>query len=84
MNIQSWMNDALQKINTDIAYGETFTLKKLFDGVTWSKLQNGEPQYFGRYFSTEVREDRVPEVIACGKAKNGQSLYRKVMNGGIE
>lgn len=78
MNTQEWMKDALFKIQSIVRYGDTFTLKGLFEENKWKVLKKGEASRLGRHFSEEVQECRVPEVILCGKAKNGHNLYKRV------
>lgn len=78
MDYDKWKNEAIMSIEQNVKIGETFTLKGLFIENQWSILTNGEKKGFGRYFSNEVKEEKVEGIINLGKAKNGTKLYKRV------
>lgn len=58
MDIKTWMNDAVIKINS-LDDGTEFALKDLFDGVKWEELPKGDRLTFGRSFKNDVSEGNV-------------------------
>ena len=79
MDIKTWMNDAVIKINS-LDDGTEFALKDLFDGVKWEDLPKGDRLTFGRSFKNDVSEGNVKNVTYIGKAPNNSAKYRKVNN----
>ena len=71
------MNKAKITIAQKIEIGQTFELKDLFPQYEWNTLSAAEKRGFGRYFSNEVNEHRVHDVIRFGSTKSRHNQYIK-------
>ncbi len=78
MDYEKWFDGALVVINHKLPVGRVFEAKHLFPAHEWEQLSAGEKKSFGRYFSSAVREERVPNVTHTEKGKAGQNRYIKV------
>ena len=79
MDIKTWMNDAVIKINS-LDDGTDYALKDLYDCVKCYELPKGDRLTFGRSFKNDVSEGNVKNVTYIGKAPNNSAKYRKVNN----
>lgn len=77
MNYEEWMERAKQTIDTEIQVGKKFEAKSLFPGHEWDLLSKGERSSFGKIFSNEVKEGRVPCVERCEEGKSHHNQYIK-------
>ena len=76
MNYEQWVCMAISKTGS-LQKGTIFLLKDLFNGIQWSKLNNGERRELGRQFKHKVTSGIVPKVIYIGKAQNNSAQYQK-------
>lgn len=76
-NCELWMKEACEAINSQISLGVKFEVKQLFAGHKWESLSANDRRVFGRYFASEVKEGRVPNVEICEPAKNRHNQYEK-------
>lgn len=77
MDYRRWMAKALNSIESNVAEGNPFEVKDLFEGHRWKALELGNRIGFGRYFANEVKEGRVPGVIGLERGKDNHSRYIK-------
>lgn len=78
MNYAEWMQQAQLVITTELKSGNEFELKSLFKQFEWDILSNAEKRSFGRYFSNEVEEGRVENVIHNGTTRSKHNKYKKL------
>ncbi|MEE5991755.1 MAG: DUF1413 domain-containing protein [Oscillospiraceae bacterium] len=76
MDTNAWMEKARRKIE-ELPNGRQFELKALFEIVEWETLTKGDRISFGKYFSNEVKEGNIPNVVKLERAKNNHSKYQK-------
>lgn len=79
MDYLAWKEDAIMRIIANVEVGDEFELKGLFDKNTWDILTTSEKQSFGRFFSGEVKENRVDCATLIGRGKAHQNIYRRVI-----
>lgn len=77
MDYQLWLKDAKVRVENNLNDCEIFRLKDLFTQVEWDKLTASEKRAFGRFFSTEVNEGRLPQIIPLEPGKDKQNRYKK-------
>lgn len=76
MDNAAWMARALSKIE---GYGPntSFEIKQLFDSVEWTTLPANDRRAFGRYFSNEYKDGRIPGIEKLPIGKDRRTHYRK-------
>ena len=77
MDYRRCMAKAQNSIESNVAEGNPFDVKDLFEGHRWKALELGNRIGFGRYFANEVKEGRVPGVIGLERGKDNHSRYIK-------
>lgn len=78
MDYEKWMQKAIDNLESKVKPNTNFEVKSLFEGHEWESLSKGERISFGRYFSSQVKDGNVPNIIALERAKNNHSRYQKV------
>jgi len=78
MNYAEWMQKAQLVISTELKSGNEFELKSLFKQFEWDILSNTEKRSFGKYFSNEVKDGRVENVILNGNTRSKHNKYKKL------
>lgn len=76
MDYNSWTAQARAKIDA-LSSGEIFELKDLFTGMEWGELSPAEKRSFGRFFSSEQSEGRIPNINRYDDGKRGANKYIK-------
>ena len=79
MDFNEWMQNAIDRIATNVNINQRFELKDLFEGCEWNQLSKGERISFGKYFANEVRENRILGVQSLERGKNNHSRYTKIL-----
>lgn len=77
MDFQVWLEDVKKRIENNLQDFESFRLKDLFTKIEWDKLTSQEKRAFGRFFSNESKEGRLPQIISLKPGKDKQNRYQK-------
>lgn len=78
LDYEDWLKRGIQSIDSNISPQIPFELKKLFVGFGWERLSKGDRISFGRYFSSAVKNGKVPNVQKVQRAKNNHTRYIKI------
>lgn len=78
MDYKKWLDNAKYIIETKVEYNKRFELKFLFLEYEWNKLSHGEKSALGRFFSAEVSEEKIKNVVKVGEGKSKHNLYMKI------
>lgn len=76
MDNEKWLRVIKAKIES-LPSGEQFEVKNLFDGIVWSNFSKGERISFGIFFSNEVKDGRVSNVMRIKRGKDNHRKYEK-------
>lgn len=77
MNYEEWLVRAQTYIELKVTPNQAFECKSLFPACEWDRLSRGDKVGFGKFFSNEVQDGRVPGIVKIDRAKNNHCLYRK-------
>lgn len=78
MDYQELKEQALNSIHSKIQTDQIFVLRDLFLGADWEGMSSGDRRSFGRFFSNEVNEGKIPSIEKVKKANNNHTRYRKL------
>ena len=70
----------LEQIRTRIAAlarGTSFSLKELFDGISWERIPKGSRSHLGRHFKNAVLRREIANISVIGENKIHSTLYQK-------
>jgi len=76
-SLQTLLNTAIAALN-DVAPGEEFTVKELFRGFEWKRVQQGYRIKLGGMFFDYAKKDGAALLMICGKTPQNQQIYRRL------
>ena len=74
MDYENWYTRAVKAV-IKLEEGATFEVKDLFLGIKWNSLTAGEKKSFGRYFSSKVEDNALPEAVKAGENRSHHNKY---------
>ena len=60
-----------------LAHDTSFSLKELFDGISWEQIPRGARSHLGRHFKNAVLRGEIANVSVIGENKIHSTLYYK-------
>lgn len=76
-SLQTLLDTAIAALD-DVAPGEEFTVKELFRGFEWKRVQQGCRIKLGSMFFAYAKNNGAALLTVCGKTPQNQQIYRKL------
>lgn len=78
MDYEAMMQKAIESINRNVVVGTKFVVRDLFEGHEWERLGKGDLINFGKYFSNQIKDNKISNVIKLERNKSNHSTYQKI------